>query len=68
MLAAGAVDVTVSWGEAVAYDMSADRKDDRARRGTIGPAHDRRGAARRAAYGEDRRTPLGERNRYCEPM
>lgn len=26
VLAAGAVDVTVSWGEAVAYDMSADRK------------------------------------------
>ncbi|QWG22600.1 1-acyl-sn-glycerol-3-phosphate acyltransferase [Bradyrhizobium sediminis] len=26
VLASGAVDVTVSWGEAVAYDMSADRK------------------------------------------
>jgi len=26
VLSAGAVDVTVSWGEAVAYDMSADRK------------------------------------------
>jgi 1-acyl-sn-glycerol-3-phosphate acyltransferase len=26
VLAAGAVDVTVSWGEAVAYDMGADRK------------------------------------------
>jgi 1-acyl-sn-glycerol-3-phosphate acyltransferase len=26
LLASGAVDVTVSWGEAVAYDMSADRK------------------------------------------
>jgi len=26
VLAAGAVDVTVSWGEPVAYDMSADRK------------------------------------------
>jgi len=26
LLASGAVDITVSWGEAVAYDMSADRK------------------------------------------
>ena len=26
MLSSGAVDVTVSWGEATAYDMSADRK------------------------------------------
>jgi 1-acyl-sn-glycerol-3-phosphate acyltransferase len=26
VLASGAVDVTVSWGEAVAYDMRADRK------------------------------------------
>jgi 1-acyl-sn-glycerol-3-phosphate acyltransferase len=26
VLSSGAVDVTVSWGEAVAYDMSADRK------------------------------------------
>ena len=26
MLASGAVDVTVSWGEAIAHDMSADRK------------------------------------------
>lgn len=26
VLASGAVDVTVSWGEAIAYDMSADRK------------------------------------------
>ena len=26
VLASGAIDVTVSWGEAIAYDMSADRK------------------------------------------
>ena len=26
VLASGAVDVTVSWGEAIAYDISADRK------------------------------------------
>ena len=26
VLASGAIDVTVSWGEAVAYDMGADRK------------------------------------------
>ena len=26
ILAAGAVDVTVTWGEAISYDMSADRK------------------------------------------
>ena len=26
VLSSGAIDVTVSWGEAIAYDMSADRK------------------------------------------
>jgi 1-acyl-sn-glycerol-3-phosphate acyltransferase len=26
VLASGAIDVTVSWGEAIAYDMAADRK------------------------------------------
>ena len=44
VLASGAVDVTVSWGEAIAYDMSADRKaitrdaEQSVRRMTVGGA------------------------------
>ena len=49
VLASGAVDVTVSWGEAIAYDMQRGPQGDCARGRKIGPAHDRGGPARRAA-------------------
>ena len=47
VLASGAIDVTVSWGEAVAYDMTRGSQDDCARRRTGGAADDHRGVARR---------------------